>query len=52
MLGVLLAEGGQVGAGYQVLGFHPVDHDPAIMKNGLHPGLGCDGADVGLGRQS
>ncbi len=36
------------GAGFQILGFHPVDRDPAIMKNGLPPrAWGCDGADVG-----
>jgi len=28
------------GASLQVLGLHPVDRDPAIMDNGLPPGLG------------
>ena len=28
------------GAGFQILGFHPVDRDPAIMKNDLSPGPG------------
>ena len=36
------------GAGFQILGFHPVDRDPTIMKNGLHPGLGLRRSRRGL----
>ena len=28
------------GAGFHILGFHPVDRDPVIMKNNFFPGLG------------
>jgi len=35
-------------AGFQILGFHPVDRDPAIMKNGLPPGLGLRRSRRGL----
>jgi hypothetical protein len=36
------------GAGLQILGFHPVDRDPAIMNNDLPPGPGGDRCRRGL----